>query len=94
MERISGHTAGIKTEQDKKLICQICLPVQELQVGDLSTLIIRAPLSQLLKKKEEKKAKKGVNQADLQLAWNYFRHFERKCWRLQAEEGRNLEMKT
>lgn len=45
-------------------------------------------------KKKKKNAKKGVNQADLQLAWNYFKHFERKCWRLQAEEGRNLEMKT
>lgn len=43
-----------RTRQDPNM-SDVCLPVQELQVGDLSTLIIRAPLSLLLKKKQKPK---------------------------------------
>lgn len=37
----------------------ISLPVQELQVGDLSTLSVRAPLSLLLNRKQEERRESG-----------------------------------
>lgn len=78
---------------------EICVPVQELQVGDLSTLIVRAPLSLLLKKKKQH-TKKGVNQADVQLTLNYFKHFadvqmlETAGREALDSESKSMEMKT
>lgn len=68
-ERIKRHKR--RTKHQAANTSEIRLPVQELQVGDLSALIVRAPLSLLLNETH-----KGLNQAELQ----------HKYWMLQAEK--------